>query len=382
MTWSMWLVPPFITSVFFVLGVITLYWSIYNWTTAWYEARNRPVNTKRVQTWIGAGCAVIAVFALQLLVRDSQLSWTFTNFQLLILMFTAYFLQLRVPYWMICVLGVGFMFLNGNVAQPLSWVYMIVFAAFYVESYIKGVHMWRWPFTRYIALAMINGAILWGIVKLRLNLSWSTVMEELINFFLLAVLMYGYFRIQNQDRHIKDRLFRSANWDALTKVQNYAAYDRAIGRQFYRSVSRHHDLSMIMFDIDHFKHVNDTYGHLAGDEVLRAVAKTVSVTLKRLGPGIALYRTGGEEFNIILPNYTASQAHPVAQQVFNSIVNQAVAYNGQEISVTLSLGVSELTVKDQTPLDFYKRVDANLYHSKRNGRMQITTTPWQTDISE
>lgn len=142
----MWLVPPFITSVFFVLGVITLYWSIYNWTTAWYEARNRPVNTKRVQTWIGAGCAVIAVFALQLLVRDSQLSWTFTNFQLLILMFTAYFLQLRVPYWMICVLGVGFMFLNGNVAQPLSWVYMIVFAAFYVESYIQGVP--------YVALAV------------------------------------------------------------------------------------------------------------------------------------------------------------------------------------------------------------------------------------
>lgn len=143
MTWSMWLVPPFITSIFFVLGVITLYWSIFNWITTKVESQSKPVNIKRVQAWVGAICSGVAIFALQLLVRDSHLSWTFMNFQLLILVFAAYFLQIRIPYWLIFIFGIGFMLINGNVDQPLSWFYTGVFALFYVESHIQSVHMWR-----------------------------------------------------------------------------------------------------------------------------------------------------------------------------------------------------------------------------------------------
>ncbi|KRK93814.1 Signal transduction diguanylate cyclase [Levilactobacillus acidifarinae DSM 19394] len=369
----MWLVPPFITSIFFVLGVITLYWSIFNWITTKIESQSKPVNVKRVQAWVGALCSGAAIFALQLLVRDSHLSWTFMNFQLLILVFAAYFLQIRIPYWLIVIFGIGFMLINGNVDQPLSWFYTGVFALFYVESHVQSVHMWRWPFTRYMSLAMVNATILWIVVKIRLNLAWTTVGEELLNFAILAVLMYGYFKIQDKDRRIKDRLFQSANWDALTNVQNYAAYDRAIGYLFYHSVSQHRNLSMIMFDIDHFKHVNDTYGHLAGDEVLKGVAKTASAALKQIDPRIILYRNGGEEFNVLLPNYTMEQAQPIAQQIFDAVAKNQITYNDQTLEVTLSIGVSGLTVKDRNPLDFYKRVDANLYHSKQNGRMQITT---------
>lgn len=189
---------------------------------------------------------------------------------------------------------------------------------------------------------------------------------------ILAGLMYGYFKLQNKDRRIKDRLFQAANWDALTRVKNYAAYDREIGYQFQHSVAHHRDLAMIMFDIDHFKHINDTYGHLAGDEVLKGIASTVSNVLKKDGETLTLYRTGGEEFNVILPGYKVEQAQAVAQDVFNAVAQLSVKYNENVIHVTLSIGVSSLAVKDRNPLDFYKRVDANLYHSKKNGRMQIT----------
>lgn len=189
---------------------------------------------------------------------------------------------------------------------------------------------------------------------------------------ILAGLMYGYFKLQNKDRRIKDRLFQAANWDALTRVKNYAAYDREIGYQFQHSVAHHRDLAMIMFDIDHFKHINDTYGHLAGDEVLKGIASTVSNVLKKDGETLTLYRTGGEEFNVILPGYKVEQAQAVAQDVFNAVAQLSVKYNESVIHVTLSIGVSSLAVKDRNPLDFYKRVDANLYHSKKNGRMQIT----------
>lgn len=372
MTWSVWLVPPMITSIFFVLGVITLYWSIFNWATSKAESQNKPVNVKRVQTIVGLVCAVTSVFALQLIVRDSHLSWTFTNFQLLLLIFVAYFLQVRIPYWAVFLAGIAFMLMNGNIDQPLSWVYTFLFVFFYVFSYVQSTHLWRAPFTRYAIVAVAFALPLWYLVKLRFHLPWSTYFDEMINYLILVVLMYGYFKIQDKDRRIKDRLFQSANWDALTKVQNFAAYDRAIGYEFRQSAAHDRDLSMIMFDIDHFKHVNDTYGHLAGDEVLKQVARTVASTLKAVDPKIVLYRTGGEEFNIIFPNYTVDRTEQVAQKVFDAVKNLTIAYNDVEIKVTISVGVSALSLKDSNPLDFYKRVDANLYRSKQNGRQQIT----------
>lgn len=373
MTWSMWLVPPFVTSIFFVLGVITLYWSIFNWVTAKVESQKKPVDVKRVQVWIGAICAVVSTFGLQMLVRDSHLSWTFTTFQLLILIFVAYFLQVRIPYWLIVLASIGFMLMNGNILQPLSWLYTILFGLFYVVSYIQSVRMWPRPFIRYFVTALLFALVLWGIVTLRFDLAWTTYVEEIANYLILAALMYGYFNIQDRDRRIKDRLFQAANWDALTRVKNYAAYDREIGYQFYHSVSRHRNLSMIMFDIDHFKHVNDTYGHLAGDEVLKEVASTVTNLLKKQNEQITLYRTGGEEFNVILPDADLVEAQRIAKLIFDAVADDQVDYNDIAIHVTLSIGVSALAVKDRNPLDFYKRVDANLYHSKKNGRMQITT---------
>jgi len=361
-----------ITSIFFVLGVITLYWSIFNWATSKAESQNKPVNVKRVQTIVGLVCAIVSVFALQLIVRDSHLSWTFTNFQLLLLIFVAYFLQVKIPYWAVFIAGIAFMLLNGNINQPLSWVYTCLFVLFYVFSYVQSTHLWRAPFTRYVVVAMAFALPLWYLVKVRLHLTWSTYLDEMINYFILVVLMYGYFKIQDKDRRIKDRLFQSANWDALTKVQNFAAYDRAIGYEFRQSAAHGRDLSTVMFDIDHFKRVNDTYGHLAGDEVLKQVARTVTAALKDADPKIILYRTGGEEFNIIFPNYTVEQTKEVVQKVFDAVKSLTITYNDVEIKVTISVGVSALSLKDSNPLDFYKRVDANLYHSKQNGRQQIT----------
>ncbi|MCW3777835.1 GGDEF domain-containing protein [Levilactobacillus namurensis] len=106
--------------------------------------------------------------------------------------------------------------------------------------------------------------------------------------------------------------------------------------------------------------------------MLKGIASTVSNVLKKDGETLTLYRTGGEEFNVILPDYKVEQAQAVAQDVFNAVAQLSVKYNESVIHVTLSIGVSSLAVKDRNPLDFYKRVDANLYHSKKNGRMQIT----------
>lgn len=115
MTWSNWYVPPFFTSIFFVLGVITLYWSFFTWVTRNLQNRRKQVDLKKAQAILGILCAVVLIFSIQLLVRDSPLSWAFTNFQLLILIFIAYFLQVWLPYWGIILAGIAFMLMNGNI---------------------------------------------------------------------------------------------------------------------------------------------------------------------------------------------------------------------------------------------------------------------------
>ncbi|HIW71276.1 MAG TPA: GGDEF domain-containing protein [Candidatus Levilactobacillus faecigallinarum] len=372
MTWSNWYVPPFFTSIFFVLGVITLYWSFFTWVTRNLQNRRKQLDLKKAQAILGILCAVVLIFSIQLLVRDSPLSWAFTNFQLLILIFIAYFLQVWLPYWGIILAGIAFMLMNGNIDQPLSWFYTVVYGSFYAVSYLQSVRMWPRPFLRYLVTAVAFGLPLWAIVYLRFHLSWQTIAEEMISYLVLATLMYGFFMIQNRDQRIKDRLFQAANWDALTHVKNYAAFDREISYQFQHCVSHHRHLTMIMFDIDHFKHINDTYGHLAGDEVLKALGKDVSTLLRQYGTGVTLFRTGGEEFNVVLPNVKLAQAQEIAQAIFDAVAEQKVTYNEATIQITLSMGVSELNAEDGSPLALYKRVDSNLYQSKKNGRMQIT----------
>lgn len=129
---------------------------------------------------------------------------------------------------------------------------------------------------------------------------------------------------------------------------------------------------MMMFDIDHFKEINDTYGHLAGDKILQHTVEVVQTIIDANDPKIKLYRTGGEEFNVLFPDYDLDSTEIIVNQVFSAINHLGVDINGQKVYVSISVGVSEISSDDVLPNDFYNRVDNRLYHSKRNGRMRIT----------
>ena len=128
-----------------------------------------------------------------------------------------------------------------------------------------------------------------------------------------------------------------------------------------------------MFDIDHFKRVNDTYGHLAGDLVLQHTVDVVQTVLNANDSSVKLYRTGGEEFNVLFPNYDLEGTQTIVEEIFTALNHLKVTFDDKEIEISVSMGVSQISNKDATPNDFYKRVDNNLYYSKKHGRMQITT---------
>lgn len=173
------------------------------------------------------------------------------------------------------------------------------------------------------------------------------------------------------ESHVEQRyfehVFNLASMDALTGAFNKRYFDETYGKEVARAVQQDLPLSLALFDIDFFKKINDTYGHPAGDAVLKNVAGAVRSQLR---DGDALYRVGGEEFALVLaatPLELAQQAAEATRLLIEALVTE---FMGVRIAATLSLGVAQLT-PGETPAALYQRVDEKLYAAKRGGRNRV-----------
>ncbi len=158
--------------------------------------------------------------------------------------------------------------------------------------------------------------------------------------------------------------------DPLTGLGNRKYFDRMIETTVQTGLTTGQPLSLLMFDIDHFKSFNDSYGHLTGDQVLRLVGMTLKHAIK--GQDIAA-RYGGEEFAVVLPNTSLRQALTVADQIRRAVTAKELKKKstGEILGrVTISVGVSMLRSGDDTDA-LIERADACLYAAKRNGRNRV-----------
>lgn len=164
-------------------------------------------------------------------------------------------------------------------------------------------------------------------------------------------------------------LARLSRTDRLTGLNNRGFWEENLDQEFRRFRRNQTPASLIMFDIDHFKKVNDTYGHQAGDEVIKTVARTL-LQLQRETDISGRY--GGEEFGVILPETTSEQAKVMAERLRTSLEATPVNYEGQTISFTISLGICEASAEIQEYTQWLELSDQALYSSKRNGRNQTS----------
>jgi diguanylate cyclase len=158
--------------------------------------------------------------------------------------------------------------------------------------------------------------------------------------------------------------------DPLTGLGNRKYFDRSIEMAVQNALANGEPLSLLMFDIDHFKSFNDSYGHLTGDQVLRLVGMSLKQTIK--GQDITA-RYGGEEFVVVLPNTALRQALTVADHIRRAIMSKELKKKstGEILGrVTISVGVSMLKPDDDTE-SLIERADACLYAAKRNGRNRV-----------
>jgi len=172
-----------------------------------------------------------------------------------------------------------------------------------------------------------------------------------------------------------ERMLKEMNVrDALTGIYNRRFLENKLMEEFRRYKRYGSRFSLIMFDIDHFKRVNDTYGHQCGDFVLRSISSRISSIVRNVD---YLARYGGEEFCCILPETELEPAMVMAERFRKEIMNQECTYNENIVKVTISLGVSTVDKKTDSYEDVLKLADRSLYLAKESGRNTVVSIQYK-----
>lgn len=155
--------------------------------------------------------------------------------------------------------------------------------------------------------------------------------------------------------------------DGLTQIHNKRYLYEALEREITRARRHGRPLAALMFDIDYFKQVNDQYGHLAGDYVLRELADTVS---SRIRKDEVFARYGGEEFAIVLPETTLEGARSLAESLRQKVAEHQFVFQNERVPVTISIGCAAMG-PDDGAMELIQRADERLYEAKRGGRNTV-----------
>ncbi|MBI4666840.1 MAG: diguanylate cyclase [Nitrospinae bacterium] len=168
----------------------------------------------------------------------------------------------------------------------------------------------------------------------------------------------------NHRRHME--INRLAITDGLTKLFNHRHFYERLTQEFERTRRFHQDLTCVMIDVDHFKKINDTYGHLAGDVILKHIADKLAAHLRKID---LVARYGGEEFSILLPQTDTHAAEAVAERIRQDVASSPAETGAGPVTVTISIGICSANTPGVTKVDDLVRMaDEALYQAKRAGR--------------
>lgn len=188
----------------------------------------------------------------------------------------------------------------------------------------------------------------------------------------ICLMVYDVTDIASSKRALEranEQLARLSRTDALTGLLNRGSWENLVDAEFERYRRYGQPVSLVMFDIDHFKKVNDTYGHTTGDEVIR---HTAAVTRRYFRQSDSIGRYGGEEFGVILPETDAESARVICERVREHIARHPVQTDAGVISYTISMGIAEPGNSQENHTHWMQQADLALYASKNAGRNKVT----------
>lgn len=191
--------------------------------------------------------------------------------------------------------------------------------------------------------------------------------------YLISSIITGYITFISanyvlQSNELFQKMKQYATIDALTGLGNVRQFDLEMNRHISNKNMKNDSFCLLLIDIDHFKYVNDTYGHPAGDEVLKQVGCILRETSQF--PDLA-FRKGGEEFALLIPNKGLAYGIRMGEQIRTAVESHPFQLlDGTKIKITVSVGVSEY---EESPEKFIQAADDALYYSKRNGRNKVSS---------
>lgn len=190
----------------------------------------------------------------------------------------------------------------------------------------------------------------------------------------VCLLIYDVTEFASSKRALEranEQLAKLSMTDRLTGLLNRGTWENLVDAEYERFRRYGQATSLVMFDIDHFKPVNDTYGHLAGDEVIR---HTAEVTRNNIRQSDSAGRYGGEEFGIILPETDAESARVICERIREAIENSTVSTTAGDIRYTVSMGIAQLTEAPENYMQWMQKADEALYKAKESGRNKVVVS--------
>ncbi len=180
--------------------------------------------------------------------------------------------------------------------------------------------------------------------------------------------IFKFLSGDNIENAYHEEIYRLTTVDGLTQVYNKRYFMENLERELSRAQRYGRDLSLLIFDIDHFKNVNDTYGHLAGDHVLKQMAELVKNNTRRED---FMARYGGEEFAVILPEIDHDRAMVMGEKVRKLVEAEVFVFEKTSMPTTVSIGVATVDDSISEATEMIKLADTNLYEAKRAGRNRV-----------
>lgn len=367
-------ITTFLTNSLVLVG----YALIYEWLM------QTKLLSKRLQRWRETylvGMTVVflllfhfaSVFAMAAGHNAQGVGWSYLNFQVATVMYACLANRKKpILYWLAGVILIWYWWLPRTPQWPLYYLASVALMVI-AQRYNTKVALKPWqyyPFTILFAVPFVhvNYISLGGI-----DIGWPWEFASLmIMAWLLWLVHYGVKR-----RRATEALLREeARIDELTQLNNFRVFNEDLLQVYQQSQATNKPYALFTFDIDHFKWVNDRYGHLMGNQVLEAVATRMEVVANHLPyPNVHCYRTGGEEFSLIVPEIVPSTtvATTIAWRIHDELGKlHFTSDSGQDFQITISLGEDRSYSEDRNYLDVYNRADQALYYSKHAGRNTIT----------
>jgi len=241
----------------------------------------------------------------------------------------------------------------------MIWFYLLIFVAYMVSGRTSGMF---YTLTSIAIILATNYFIDLQLSNIAIN---SGILGLLIGSFLSNVYTNKISNYEESLRKQNSSLSLLASTDYLTGVMNRRMFNEISAHYFQTAQKNELHLTLLLLDLDHFKKVNDTYGHQAGDQILKHFVKILEGILNKSD---ILAGIGGEEFAILLSQTNSDEAYILAERIRKKIENDFIKYNGEEIFVTTSIGISENRKSDTEFENIFSRADMALYQAKNEGR--------------